>query len=50
MCLCVLFEFPQIVVVFYSGNSSTYLKFCVDLYKKNLIERDVLRFQFLRTI
>ena len=29
------------VVVFYSGNSSTYFKVCVDLCKKNLVVRDV---------
>ena len=29
---CVLFEFRQI---FYSGNSSTYFKVCVDLCKKS---------------
>ena len=34
---------------FYSGNSSTYFKVCVDL-AKNLIVRDVYRFQFLSTI
>ena len=47
MCVCVLFEFRQF---FYSGNSSTYFKVCVDLCKKNLIVRDVQRFQFLSTI
>ena len=39
---------------FYSGNSSAYFKVCVDLCKKkkkkNLVVRDVKRFQFLSTI
>ena len=39
--MCVLFNF---VSFFYSGNSSTYFKVCVDLCKK-----DVKRFQFLST-
>ena len=39
VCVCVLIEFRQLF--FYSGNSSTYFKVCVDLCKKNLIERDV---------
>ena len=50
MCVCVLFNF---VSFFYSGNSSTYFKNCVDLCKKkkkNLVVRDVKRFQFLSTI
>ena len=50
MCVCVLFELRQIVVVFYSGNCLRISKFCVDLCKKHLIARDVLRFQFLSTI
>ena len=48
--MCVLFEFRQIVVVFYSGNSSTYFKVLCRSLQKNLIVRDVLRFQFLSTI
>ena len=36
MCVCVLFEFRQIVVFFYSGNSSTYFKvLCRSLQKKS---------------
>ena len=33
VCVCVLFDFRQFVF-FYSGNSSTYFKVCVDLCKK----------------
>ena len=33
MCVCVLFGFRQ--GFFYSGNSSTYFKVCVDLCKKS---------------
>ena len=46
--MCVLFEFRQFV--FYSGNSSTYFKVLCRSLQKNLIVRDVLRFQFLSTI
>ena len=36
VCVCVLFEFRQIVVFFYSGNSSTYFKvLCRSLEKKS---------------
>ena len=43
MCVCVLFEFRP-------GNLSTYFKVGVDLCKKNVNVRGVLRFQFLSTI
>ena len=46
--MCVFFLISS--VLFYSGNSSTYFKVCVDLYKRNLVVRDVKRFQFLSTI
>ena len=45
--MCVFFLISS---VFYSGNSSTYFKVCVDLCKKNLVVRDVKRFQLLSTI
>ena len=32
--MCVLIEFRQFLLFFYSGNSSTYFKVCVDLCKK----------------
>ena len=48
--MCVLLEFRQIVVFYYSGNSSTYFKVLCRSLQKNLIVRDVLRFQFLSTI
>ena len=45
MCVCVLFEFRQFVVVFSLGTRLRISKFCVDLCKKkkkkNLIVRDV---------
>ena len=52
MCVCVfLFEFRQFF--FYSGNSSTYFKVCVDLCKKSdrtrclAVSIEVGRFGFL---
>ena len=50
MCVCVLFEFPQIVVVVLLWELSTYFKVLRRSLQKNLIVRDVLRFQFLSTI
>ena len=50
MCVCVLFEFRQIVVVFLLWELSTYFKVLCRSLQKNLIVRDVLRFQFLSTI
>ena len=45
--MCVLFEFR---CFFTLGTRLRISKFCVDLCKKNLIIRDVYRFQFLSTI
>ena len=46
--MCVFFL--NFVRLFYSGNSSTYFKVLCRSLQKNLIVRDVLRFQFLSTI
>ena len=49
MYMCVFFlNFASLF--FYSGTRLRVSKFCVDLWKNNLIVRDVLRFQFLSTI
>ena len=48
---CVFFlSFVRLLGFFYSGNSSTYFKVLCRSLQKNLIVRDVLRFQFLSTI
>ena len=48
--MCVFFLNFVRLLFFYSGNSSTYFKFLCRSLQKNLIVRDVLRFQFLSTI
>ena len=51
VCVCVFFwNFVRLLFFFYSGNSSTYFKVLCRYLQKNLIVRDVLRFQFLSTI
>ena len=49
VCVCVCVFFLNFVRLL-SGNSSTYFKVLCRSLQKNLIVRDVLRFQFLSTI
>ena len=48
--MCVFFLNFVSFFFFYSGNSSTYFKVLCRSLQKNLIIRDVLRYQFLSTI
>ena len=54
MCLCVLLEFRQFVLFFFSGNSSTYFKVLMSIFakkkKKKSDRTSCLAFQFLSAI